>query len=79
MRWMDLEPVIQSEVSQKEKKTQISYITTCIWNLENGTDETVCRTGIETQVLRTDLWTQQGKEGVDRIGRGAVTYIHRYV
>ena len=30
--WMDLETVIQSEVSQKEK--QISYINACMWNLE---------------------------------------------
>ena len=32
-RWMDPEMVIQSEVSQKEKK-QISYINTYMWNLE---------------------------------------------
>ena len=32
MRWMNLEPIIQSEVSEKEKK-QI-YINTYIWNLE---------------------------------------------
>ena len=32
MRWMKLELIIQSEVSQKEKKIQ--YISTCIWNLE---------------------------------------------
>ena len=31
--WTDLETVIQSEVSQKEKK-QISYINAYIWNLE---------------------------------------------
>ena len=31
--WMDLEIVIQSEVSQKEKK-QISYINAYMWNLE---------------------------------------------
>ena len=31
--WIDLESVIQSEVSQKEKK-QISYINGYIWNLE---------------------------------------------
>ena len=31
--WMDLESVIQSEVSQKEKK-QISYINVYMWNLE---------------------------------------------
>ena len=33
MRWMDLETVIQSEVSQKEKK-QIPYANTYIWNLK---------------------------------------------
>ena len=32
MRWMNLEPIIQSEVSQREK--QILYINTYIWNLE---------------------------------------------
>ena len=33
MRWMDLESVIQSEVSQTEKK-QIPYANTYIWNLK---------------------------------------------
>ena len=33
MRWMNLEPIIQSEVSQKEK-TPIQYTNTYIWNLE---------------------------------------------
>ena len=33
MRWMKLEPIIQSEVSQKEKKP-IQYINAYIWNLE---------------------------------------------
>ena len=31
--WMDLETVIQNEVSQREK--QISYINTYMWNLKN--------------------------------------------
>ena len=31
VRWMDLESVIQSEVSQKEKKKE--YANTYIWNL----------------------------------------------
>ena len=31
--WMNLEPVIQCEVSQKEKN---KYINTCIWNLEKS-------------------------------------------
>ena len=33
MRWMKLEPVIQSELSQKEK-TLIQYTNAYIWNLE---------------------------------------------
>ena len=33
VRWMDLEAVIQSEVSQKEKK-QIPYANAYIWNLK---------------------------------------------
>ena len=43
MRGMNLEPVKQSKVSQKEK---ISYFNAYIQNLENGTDEPICRTGI---------------------------------
>ena len=33
MRWMKLEPIIQSEVSQK-KKTPLQYTNAYIWNLE---------------------------------------------
>ena len=33
MRWMKLEPIIQSEVSEVSQ-TPIQYISTCIWNLE---------------------------------------------
>ena len=32
LKWMNLEPIVQSEVGQKEKK--VSYTNTCIWNLE---------------------------------------------
>ena len=32
MRWMKLEPIIQSEVSQKDRPLQ--YTNTYIWNLE---------------------------------------------
>ena len=32
--WMDLESVIQSEVSQSERKKQVLYINTYMWNLE---------------------------------------------
>ena len=45
--WMDLETVIQSEVSQKEKNKYHILTHMCgIW--ENGTDEPVCKAEIET-------------------------------
>ena len=34
MRWMKLEPIIQSEISQEKKPTNKQYINTYIWNLE---------------------------------------------
>ena len=47
MRWVDLETVIQSEVSQKKK-----YANTYIWNLKkkNGSEEPRGRIGIKTQM-----------------------------
>ena len=45
---MALEAVIQSEVSQKEEEN--IYINAWMWNLENGTDEPVCKTEIESQM-----------------------------
>ena len=57
--WMDLESVIQSEVSQKEK--QIPCINACMWNLEkSGTHEPICRAGIETQMQNMDVWMWSG-------------------
>ena len=48
VRWMDLESVIQSEVSQKEKNKY--HMLTYIWYLKkNGSDEPRGRTGIKTQ------------------------------
>ena len=49
VRWMDLESVKQSEVSQKEK--QILYANTYIWNLKKkkGSEEPRGRTGIKIQ------------------------------
>ena len=34
MRWMKLEPIIQSEVSQKDKHQYSMYTNAYIWNLE---------------------------------------------
>ena len=46
--WTDLEAVIQSEVSQKEK--QLLYVNASVRNLQRfGTDELICKAEIETQ------------------------------
>ena len=29
---------------------------------KNGTDERICRKGVETQMYKMDFWAQQGKE-----------------
>ena len=60
MRWMSLEPVIQSEISQKEKNKY--RILTHIYGIQkDGTDEPVCREAIVTQTQKTDLWTRWGR------------------
>ena len=47
--WMDLETVIQSEVSQKEKNKYCMLTHICgIW--KNGTGQLVCKAEIETQM-----------------------------
>ena len=47
--WMDLEIVMQSEVSQKEKN-KYHILMHYMWNLEkNGIDDLICKTEIETQ------------------------------
>ena len=46
MRWMNLEPLIQSEVSQKEKDNY--HILTHIYGIEkNGTEGFICRAAME--------------------------------
>jgi len=47
--WMNLEPVLQSEVSQKEKN-KYHLLIHIYRNEKNGTDEHICRAGIETQM-----------------------------
>ena len=61
MRWMKLEPIIQSEVSQKEKD-KYRILTNKYGIQKDGTDEFIFRAAVEKQTQRTDLWTQQGGE-----------------
>ena len=60
--WMDLETVIQSEVSQKEKNKYRILKHIC-GTQKNGTDELVCRAEFETQMQRTNVWTPRGDSG----------------
>ena len=56
MRWMNLEPIIQSEVSQKEKDKY--HILMHIYGIQkNGTEEYIYTAAIEKQTQRIDLWT----------------------
>ena len=55
MRWTKLEPIIQSEVSQKEKH-QYSILTHMHGIEKDGNDNPVCETAKETQMYRTVFW-----------------------
>ena len=51
-----------------------------IYGLEkNGTDELICRAGIEMERYRTDLWMQWGKGRVGGIDRAALKHLHYHM
>ena len=52
MSWMKLEPIIQTEVSQKEKY-QYSILTHVYGIWKDGNNNPVCETAKETQMYRT--------------------------
>ena len=49
MRWVKLEPIIQSEVSQKEKH-QYSILTHIHGIYKDGNNDPMCKTAKETQM-----------------------------
>ena len=64
MRWMKLEPIIQSEVSQKEKH-QYSILTHIYRIQTDGNNNPVCETAKETLMYRTVFWTLgEGEDGM---------------
>ena len=65
--WMDLETVIQTEVSQKEKN-KYHILTHICGTQKNGTDEPVCRAEIETDVENKHMDTKGGKPQGDGVG-----------
>ena len=62
-RWMKLEPIIQNEVSQKEKH-QYSRVTHIYVIQKDGKDNPVCETAKETQMYRTLFWALWERERV---------------
>ena len=56
MRWVKLEPIIQSEVSQKDKH-QYSILTHIYGILKDGNNNPICKTEKETQMYRADFGT----------------------
>ena len=59
---IDLEIIIQSEMSQRKKISCITYL--C--NLQYDTNKHICETKPDSQTQRTDLWLPWGMRG----GRG---------
>ena len=56
MRWMNLEPSIQSGVNQKDKDKY--YILKHIYEIQkDGTNEFICKAAMEKQTQSTDLGT----------------------
>ena len=64
MRWMKLEPIIQSEVSQKEKH-QYSTLMHIYGIQKDGNNNPINETAKETQMYRTVFWALgEGKGGM---------------
>ena len=57
---MKLEPIIQSEVSQKDKD-QYCILMHVYGIKKDGNDNHICKTEKETQIYRTDFWTLWGE------------------
>ena len=63
-------------ISRKASKSNISECILRIYHdLEDGTDKPTCRGAMETQIQKTDLWTQWEKERVGWTDRVAWKYI----
>ena len=76
MRWMKLEPIIQSEVSQKEKY-QYSILMHIYGIQKDGNHNPVCETAKETLMYRPVLWTlrERERERVGWVGRMTLKHV----
>ena len=78
IRWMKLEPIVQSEVSQKEKH-QYSTLTHIYGIEKEGNDNPVCETAKETLMYRTVFWTLWERARVGWYGRMALRHVKYHV
>ena len=78
MRWMKLEPIIQNEVSQKEKH-QYGTLMHIYGIQKDGNDNPVCETPKETQQYITVFWTLWERERVGRFGKMALKHVKYHV
>ena len=68
MRWMNLETIIQSEISQKEKDKYCILIH--IYGIQkNGTEEFIYRATMERETQKIDIDTGRGEERLRRMKR----------
>ena len=78
MKWTNIKPIIQNEVSQKEKdKHRILMHINGIQ--KDGTYEPIYRAAIEMQTQRTYFWTQSGREKVGLYERVAMKQIYYHI
>ena len=78
MRWMKLEPIIQSEVSPKEKH-QYSILTHKYGTLKDGNNNPEYEIAKEPLMYRRVLWTLWEREKVGRFGRMALKHVKYHV
>ena len=78
MRWMIPEPIIQSEVSQKEKH-QYSILMHIYGIYKDDNDDPICETAKETQMYRTVFWTLWERDGGMILENDVETCILSYV
>ena len=75
MRWMKLEPIIQSEVSQKDKD-HYSILTHMYGIQKDGNSNPIYKTEKETQIYRTDFWTLWEKARVGCSEKTALKHVY---
>ena len=78
MRRMKLEPIIQSEVRQKDKD-QYSILMHIYGILKDGNDSPTCKTAKETQMYRTNFWSLWEKARVGWSERTALKHVYYQV